>query len=158
MTDRELAQGTPGELTRLVIPVPEIGVVGARIALLDPFLDASATDEGVLGELHEIFVEIVPFTFVLGEPARFPSGAAYLPPQPVGVFRRIAQILRRSFPEVIGHPTSLHGAIPHLPLADETLAEVPTPLEVHAREALLVVGEGAEERVLATFTFGTSAA
>ncbi len=158
MTDHGLAQGTPRELTRLVIPVPEIGVLGAHIALLDPFLEASATDEGVLGELREIFADVVPFSFVLGEPARFPSGAAYLPPQPVGVFRRIAQSLRHTFPEVIGHPTSLHGSIPHLALPDEELADVPVPLEVHAREALLVAGEGDEERVLARFTFGTSAA
>lgn len=153
-----LAQGTLGELTRLVIPVPEIGIVGAQIALLDPFLEAWAADEGVRGELREIFAEIVPFTFFLGEPARFPSGAAYLPPQPVGVFRSIAQTLRRTFPEVIGHPTSLHGSIPHLALDDEDLADMPTPLEVHAREALLMAGEGADERVLARFTFGTSAA
>lgn len=54
----------------------------------------------------------MPFVFVLGQVARFPGGAAYLPPQPVAVFRRIAGTLRQSFPEVVGHPTSLHGSIP----------------------------------------------
>lgn len=158
MTDRGLGEGTGGGLTRLVIPVPEIGVAGAHIAVFDPFLVAARVDEGVLAELREIFAEIVPFTFVLGEAARFPSGAAYLPPQPVGVFRRIAARLRHTFPEVVGHPTSLHGSIPHLALEDRDADDVPTPLDVHAREALLLVGAGDDEQVLATFTFGTSAA
>ena len=147
----------PAALTRLVLPVPEVSdaVAGAHIALLDPFLPASAVDEGVIGELREIFSELVPFAFLLGEPARFPSGAAYLPPQPVGIFRRISQTLRRTFPEVVGHPTSLHGSIPHLALSDAATAVVRTPLEVHAREALLL---GPDDAVLATFRFGTSAA
>jgi hypothetical protein len=143
-------------LTRLVIPVPEIAhdVAGAHIALLDPFLLATEVDEGVVAELREIFAELVPFAFVLGEAARFPSGAAYLPPQPVAVFRRITTSLRRTFPEVVGHPTSLHGSIPHLPLPESAVDGVPTPLEVHAREALLLHGD----QVLASFAFGTSAA
>jgi len=145
------------DLTRLVIPVPEISgaVAGAHIALLDPFLSASQVDEGVIGELSEIFSELVPFAFVLGEPVRFPSGAAYLPPRPGGVFRRITANLRRTFPEVVGHPTSLHTSIPHLPLGDSANDAVPTPLEVHAREAVLL---GHDNAVLATFRFGTSAA
>lgn len=162
MPDHELSAEPVGRLsgerTRLVIPVPELGLAGAHIAVLDPFLDATEVDEGVLGELREIFAEIVPFTFVLGEAARFPSGAAYLPPQPVGVFRRIAAKLRHTFPEVVGHPTSLHGSIPHLALEDRDAADVATPLGVHAREAMLLVGTGDDEQVLATFTFGTSAA
>lgn len=144
-------------LTRLVIPVPEVAsmVAGAHIALLDPFLPVAQVDDGIVSELREIFAELVPFAFVLGEPARFPSGAAYLPPQPVAVFRRITANLRRTYPEVVGHPTSLHGSIPHLALSDEAAGVVPTPLEVHAREALLLVGEA---RVIATFGFGESAA
>ena len=57
------------------------------------------------------------------------------------VFRRITANLRRTFPEVIGHPTSLHGSIPHLALGD-AVPDVPAPLQVHAREALLLTGEG----------------
>ena len=161
MTDREQAEGDdPDELTRLVLPVPEVATVvpGAHIALLDPFLPASQVGAGVRGELREIFAELVPFAFVLGEAARFPNGAAYLPPQPVGVLRRITATLRRAFPEVVGHPSSLHGSIPHLALTDEAAAAVPTPLEVHAREALLLRGAGSSVQVLATFRFGTSAA
>jgi hypothetical protein len=147
----------PDDLTRLVIPVPEVSetVADAQIALLDPFLPAAQIDDGVIGELREIFSELVPFAFVLGEAARFPSGAAYLPPQPVAVFRRITHSLRRTFPEVVGHPTSLHGSIPHLPLDDESTDSVHTPLEAHAREAVLL---GPGGRVLARFQFGTSAA
>jgi hypothetical protein len=154
--DHELTPDPSGGLTRLVIPVPEIAhdVTGAHIALLDPFLEAGAVDAGVLAELREIFADLVPFAFVLGEAARFPSGAAYLPPQPVAVFRRISSSLRQAFPEVIGHPTSLHASIPHLALTEESVADVPTPLEVHAREAILLEGD----RVIATFGFGESAA
>ncbi len=149
----------PGQddLTRLVIPVEELAdvVAGAHIALLDPFLPASQVDDGLIGELRDIFSELVPFAFVLGEPARFPSGAVYLPPEPVGVFRRITQSLRRTFPEAVGHPTSLHGSIPHLALNDEVSDVARTPLEVHARGAVLLGPGGA---VLASFPFGTSAA
>ncbi len=145
------------EVTRLVIPVPELAdaVPGAHIALLDPFLVASQVDAGLVAELGQIFAELVPFAFVLGEVARFPSGAAYLPPEPVGVFRRIAGTLRRTFPEVVGHPTSLHGSIPHLALSDEASTVVPTPVEAHAREAVLLAADGT---VIARFGFGTSAA
>jgi hypothetical protein len=146
----------PG-MTRIVIPVPEVShaVTGAHIALLDPFLPVAQVDEGVVSELRQIFADVVPFAFVLGEVARFPSGAAYLPPQPVAVFRRITGSLRRTFPEVIGHPTSLHGSIPHLGLDEETVDLMATPLEAHARSAALLGSDGA---VLATFEFGTSAA
>jgi hypothetical protein len=140
--------------TRLVVPVAELTarVPGAHIALLDPFLQAADVDEGVIAELRELFADLVPFAYVLGEPARFPDGAQYLPPQPVNVFRRITHSLRRAFPEVIGVATSLDTVIPHLSVPEGS--DVPTPLEVHAREAVLLSGE----TVLATFRFGTSAA
>ena len=148
-----VSQGTSS--TRLVVPVAEITarVPGAHITVLDPFLAADAVDEGVIAELREIFSDLVPFAYVLGEPAQFPSGASYLPPQPVNVFRRITHSLRRAFPEVIGPATSLDTVIPHLSLPEGF--DVPTPLEVHAREALLLDDEGT---VIATFRFGTTAA
>ncbi len=89
---------------------------GAHITLLDPFLDADDVDEGVIAELRELFADLVPFAYVLGEPARFPDGEQYLPPQPVTVFRRITHSLRRAFPEVIGPATSLDTVVPHLPV------------------------------------------
>ncbi len=150
-----VSEHTPSATTRLVVPVPELTarVPGAHIPLLDPFLAVGEIDEGVIAELRELFSELVPFAYVLGEPARFPSGVAYLPPQPVNVFRRITHSLRRAFPETIGPATSLDTVIPHLLLTEES--EVPTPLEVHAREAVLLEGESS---VLATFRFGTTAA
>jgi len=145
--------------TRLVLPVPEVAkqVPSAHIALLDPFLPATEVDAGVMAELRELFAEVVPFPFALGEPARFPSGASYLPPQPVGVFRNITHMLRRSFPELIGPAASLYAAIPHLPLPDDdtVLAHIRTPVQGHAREAQLL---GPDDTVLGTFRFGTSAA
>jgi hypothetical protein len=128
----------------------------AHITVLDPFLPVGDVDEGVLEELRELFAELVPFAYVLGEPARFPDGEKYLPPQPVTVFRRITYSLRRSFPETIGPATSLDTVVPHLPVPED--ADVPTPLEVHAREALLLTGYGEGQRLIATFRFGTSAA
>jgi hypothetical protein len=144
--------------TRLVVPVDEIvaRVPGAHIALVDPFLASDAVDDGVRAELRELFAELVPFAYVLGEPARFPDGEQYLPPQPVTVFRRITHSLRRAFPESIGPATSLDTVVPHLSVPEGCV--VPTPLEVHAREARLLVGRGEHEKVLATFRFGTSAA
>ena len=67
--------------TRLVVPVPEIDGTGAGSAhhLLDPFLDAEDVDEGVVAELRELFADLVPFAYVLGDPARFPDGAATCP-------------------------------------------------------------------------------
>jgi hypothetical protein len=149
-----------GGSTRLVVPVPELAhlVGGAHIALLDPFLATAEVDEGVVAELREILAEIVPFAFVLGPAVRFPTGAAYLPPQPSGVFRRITHSVRRAFPEVTGHPHSLHGSIPHLSLDEDVVDAVPTPLEVHARKAVLLAGKHEQVSVLATFRFGTSAA
>ena len=140
--------------TRLVVPVPEVAeaVPDALIALLDPFLLLDQVDEGVLDGLREFFAEVVPFAYALGEPARFPSGFGYLPPQPVGAFRRMTHGLRRAFPEVIGQATSLETVVPHLALPDGAIAR--TPLEVHAREARLLAGD----EVIASFRFGTSAA
>ena len=144
--------------TRLVVPVDEIvaRVPGAHVALVDPFLPASAVDDGVMAELREMFADLVPFAYVLGEPARFPDGERYLPPQPVTVFRRITHRLRHAFPESVGPATSLDTVVPHVSVPEE--AHVSTPLEVHAREALLLVGRGDNERLLASFRFGTSAA
>ncbi len=153
----DLEEPSDRALTRLVIPVPEVSdlVVGAHVVLLDPFLALAEVDEGVLSELRDAFAELVPFAYVLGEVARFPSGVAYLTPQPVAVFRRITSTLRRDFPEISGRPTSLHGSMPHLPLGAGATDAVVTPVEVHAREAVLLEADGA---VLARFAFGTAAA
>ncbi len=109
----------------------------------------------MVAELREFFADLTPFAYVLTDVAEFPGGQRYLPPQPVGVFRRITHSLRRTFPEVVGPATSLDTVVPHLSLPDGV--EVPTPLEVHAREALLLRG-GPGTPPLATFGFGTSAA
>ena len=141
-----------------MVPVAEISarVPGAHITVLDPFLAFDDVDDGVVAELREIFAELVPFAYVLGEPAHFPDGERYLPPQPVTVFRRITHTLRRAFPETVGPATTLDTVIPHLSVPEAS--DVPTPLEVHAREALLLVGRGENETLVATFRFGTSAA
>ncbi len=144
--------------TRLVLPVPELEatVTGAHIVLLSPFLEVDAVDDGAVAELREFFADLTPFAYVLTDAAEFPGGQRYLPPQPVGVFRRITHSLRRTFPEVVGRATSLDTVVPHLSLPEGV--EVPTPLEVHAREALLLADADGDTTTLATFPFGTSAA
>ena len=114
-----VSEGTAS--TRLVVPVAEIAarVPGAHIVVLDPFLAVGDVDEGVIAELRELFAELVPFPYVLGEPARFPDGEKYLPPQPVTVFRRMTHNLRRAFPEVIGPATTLDTVVPHLSLPED---------------------------------------
>ena len=149
------AVGQGNGRTRLVVPVAEIAarVPGAHVTLVDPFLAADDVDEGVVAELGELFADLVPFAYVLGDAARFPNGVAYLPSQPVEVFRRITHRLRRAFPEVVGPATSPDTVVPHLVVPEES--EVVTPLEVHAREALLLDGAGV---LIAGFPFGTTAA
>ncbi len=146
--------------TRLVLPVRELAdmVPDARITLLDPFLDVADIDQGVIAELRELFGQVLPFRYELGDPAWFPGGTAYLPPHPVTVLRRLMHDLRHAFPELSVPSTGLHAAIPHLTLTEEAIDSVDTPLEVHAREAQLLRGTGAATTVLEVFPFGTSAA
>jgi hypothetical protein len=146
----------PGR-TRLVLAVTELSAVlpGAQIALLDPFLAAAEVDEGVVEELRDLFADVVPFAFVLGEAARFPGGAAYLPPRPAAAFRSITQTVRKAFPETTVTSQTFDTVIPHLPVPDDLVGAVSPPVEAHAREALLIGPDGA---LLATFRFGTSAA
>ena len=144
--------------TALVLPVPEVRetVEDAHIVLLSPFLPVAQVDDGVLAELRQFFAEVVPFPFVLGEAARFPGGTAYLPPQPVAVFRRLTHGLRQHFPEAVSTATNLETFVPHLRLSEDSATS--GPVEAHAREAWLRVTDPDGTRVLATFRFGTSAA
>ena len=59
-----------------MLPVRELTEVvpDARIALLDPFLDLEDIDQGVLAELRELFGQVLPFGYELGDPAWFPGG------------------------------------------------------------------------------------
>lgn len=144
--------------TRIVVPVAEVAarVEQAYIAIVDPFLAEGDVDSGVRAELGELFAGLVPFRFMLGEPTRFPDGELYLPPQPVTLFRRLTHRVRQAFPEIVGPTTPLDTVVPHLGVPDEDT--VPTPLEVYARAALLLAGWGPDQRTIATFPFGTSAA
>ena len=73
------------------------------------------SSEGVVAELREFFADLMPFALrARGPGPRSRADERYLPPQPVGVFRRITHRLRRTFPEVIGPATSLDTVVPHL--------------------------------------------
>ncbi len=142
--------------TALVIPVPAAEAVTGTpwVTLVDPFLSLAQIDEGVLDELEEFFAGVTSFAFALGEPARFPDGPSYLPPQPVAAFRRIAAELRRAFPEVVTASPAFDANVAHLIVPDGVSS---APIETHAREARLLLKDG-QDRVLAAFPFGTSAA
>jgi hypothetical protein len=150
------ADAGPGR-TRVVLLAPEVAslVPHAHVVLLDPFLPEDQLGEGVVEELRDLFADVVPFTYVLGEPTRFPGGGAYLPPRPFAAFRSIVVSLRRAFPEASGRTRTFDAEVPHLPLPEEAVKEVTGAVEGHAREAALLAPDGA---VLATFAFGTSAA
>ena len=143
--------------TRVVLLVPEVAarVARAEVVLLDPFLPADQVDAGVVEELRDLFADVVPFSYVLGEPTRFPGGGAYLPPRPVAAFRSIIGSLRRAFPEAARRTRAFDTEVPHLALPDDAVNAVAAPVEAHAREAALLASDGT---VLATFGFGTSAA
>ena len=145
--------------TALVIPVPvaEAVAVHAWITLLDPFLPLAQIEEGVLDELEEFFAGVTPFALVLGEPARFPDGPTYLPPQPISGLRRITAELRRDFPELAtspAHSPTLESNVPHVLVPDGTTWQ---PTQTYASEAHLLLRDR-DDQLLATFAFGTSAA
>lgn len=147
-----------GPRTALVIPVPELSasVPDPTIALFDPFLPRHLLEDSVLRELTELFASAVPFTYELGEPARFPSGRRYLPPRPTTGFRHLTHELRHEFPELVAPTQSLVAVVPHLALPEGI--EVVRPVNARARQAELRVGEPGADEVLAVFRFGTSAA
>jgi hypothetical protein len=156
--DRYGGRVSEGPRTALVIPVPELSasLPDPAIALFDPFLPRHLLDEVVLRELTELFSVAVPFTYELGEPARFPSGRRYLPPHPSASFRHLVHEVRREFPDLLPPTRSLEAAVPHLPVPDDL--ELPGPATARARTAELWVGEPRAEETLAVFRFGTSAA
>lgn len=141
-----------------MIPVPEVAevIAGAHVVLVDPFLPRHLVDDGVLRELRELFAEVVPFAYVLGDVTRFPGGTSYLPPQPGTPFRRLAQQVRREFSELPMVPTRLESAVPHVVVPEGV--SVATPVAAWARRAQLLTGDPPDEQVLGTFPFGTSAA
>ena len=147
----------PTGSTRVVLLVPELAdrLAHAHVVLLDPFLPLDQVDRGVVEELRDLFAEVVPFTYVLGEATRFPGGTAYLPPRPASALRSLVQSLRRAFPETGGRARTFDTAVPHLVLPEDAVDAMTTPVEAHAREAALLAPDGT---VVATFGFGTSAA
>lgn len=136
-----------------MIPVPELAV----ITLIDPFLPEPEVGTGVLAELEDFFGSLVPFSFTLGEPTRFPNGATYLPLEPMAPFRRIVAGLRNAFPEAAREPGLGSVTPPLLPWPEEYDETRAIPTRAVARAARLLAGAELETEV-ATFAFGISAA
>jgi hypothetical protein len=159
----------------LVVPLPGLvsvapplggGVAVPHIPLLDPFTDPDALDDGVVAELRAYFADVVPFAVRLEHLSQFPTGPAYLTPEPTTAFRRLAVGVGRLFPE-LPRPRGTVDLVPHLtvPLApgqgvDELREQLAPwlPLATIAREAALWWWGEDGIRTLATFAFGTSAA
>jgi hypothetical protein len=137
-----------------------------HVPLVEPFADADAIDEGVIGELRSYFADVVPFTVRLSEVSQFPGGSAYLAPEPTAPFRHLTQGLGRLFPE-LPRRRGTFDLVPHVNVetgADEDLDRLRAdldpwlPVATLAREGALWLREDGAVRVLATFPFGTSAA
>ena len=138
---------------------PEIArsVPGAHIALLDPFLRGRRGGRGVIAELRELFAELVPFAYVLGEPARFPDGERTSRPQPVSVFRRITHT-----PAPQPSPSRSAGHLARTPRSRTchflTTTRSSPASGRRCRAMLARLGCWGRTQVLGTFGFGTSAA
>ena len=157
----------------LVVPLAGAGSAVPRLAgsmppphvvLVDPF--TLAPEEGTLAELGAFFADVVPFPVHLVGVSQFPSGSAYLTPDPAAPFRRLAHELSRVFADLPPHPTSFED-VPHIPVTlreGEDVAalqhdvEPCLPATTMAREAVLWRRTGDAVETVATFAFATSAA
>ena len=140
--------------------------VPAHVTLLAPFAPREELSDGVIGELADLFADVVPFSFGLDEVTRFPDGPVYLAPEPAAPFRQLTLELTRLFPEYPPYEGEFEDLTPHVtvPLHDgEELADVARlvaargPLRAYAQEAVLLWVED-EPEVVARFRFGTTAA
>jgi 2'-5' RNA ligase len=139
----------------------------AHVTLLAPFHPETDIDDAVLDQLAGFFAELTPFDFELTEVCEFPGGITYLAPEPASTFRLLTQELHREFPEFPPYGGAFDDIVPHLtvPLApgesttDLRAALGPVlPIRGYAVEAVLVHVEDGATHVIATFSFGTSAA
>jgi 2'-5' RNA ligase superfamily len=142
----------------LVVPVPEAEelVRHAHVTLLSPFAAKEELTDGLLGELELFFADCLPWSFRLGEVARFPGGTTYLSPEPVAPFRSLTHELHRHFPEYPPYGGQFDDVVPHLSVPHGFRLE--KPITAYATRALLWWWDDGFSDVLATFPFGTTAA
>lgn len=139
----------------------------AHITLLAPFFTLAEIDDALLHRLTRFFSDVTPFGYSLTEVCAFPSGIAYLAPEPAASFRKLTQELHHEFPEFPPYGGAFDEIVPHLtvPLPPgedvETLtAALATTLPIHTQavEAVLMHVEEDNTHVIATLPFGTTAA
>lgn len=142
----------------LVVPVPEVeGLVAhAHITVLSPFAPKEDVSDGLLAELDAFFGDCVPFSYVLGELSQFPGGTTYLSPDPIASFRSLTHGLSRRFPEYPPYDGGFDDVVPHLSVPDGF--KLDGPITAYARSAELWEYDEELIDVIATFSFGTTAA
>ena len=150
--------GTPREITGIVIPVPEAQPYAAHphVTLLAPFRPRPRLDEPDLRtDLQDLLRVRRPADFALVQTRRFPVGIYYLAPEPAEPFRAMTLALAREFPDTPPYEGQFADVIPHLTI-DETIdpPSVPLPIAVRASVAQLVYSHDSSWEVVATFDLG----
>lgn len=139
----------------------------AHITLLAPFHPLAEIDDALVHRLTRFFSDVPPFGFALTEVCAFPSGIAYLAPDPAAAFRKLTQELHHEFPEFPPYGGAFDEVVPHLtvPLPDgedlddlEKALAATLPIHTRAVEAVLMHVEEDNTHVIATLPFGTTAA
>lgn len=139
----------------------------AHITLLAPFFSLDRIDDALVHRLTRFFSDVTPFGYALTEVCAFPSGIAYLAPEPAASFRRLTAELHHEFPEFPPYGGAFDEIVPHLtvPLPPgETLEDLEEslrstlPIHTQAVEAVLMQVEEDNTHVIATLPFETSAA
>lgn len=77
---------------------PDAHHLHAHITLLAPFAPEDQLGDGLDGELTSVFAAAEPFAFTLAEVRVFPSGLAYLHPEPAKGFARLTSALAARYP------------------------------------------------------------
>ncbi len=91
--------------------------VPAHITILYPFVPTELVDDGVLGQLRDLFAAEPAISFELARVARFPE-VAWLAPEPSGPFRHLIELVAASFPDYPPYEGAHDVVIPHLTVAE----------------------------------------
>ena len=149
--------------TALVVEVPEAAVavdpwrertspakpsngVPAHVTILFPFVPVTEVDDGLVGELRELFAPVPAFRFELRECRHFPA-VLYLAPEPPEPFVALTETVVAAYPgyppyegvfaEVVPHLTAAEGDHAVLARAEGEIRQS-LPIAAEAREVVLL--------------------
>ncbi|MDT0319538.1 2'-5' RNA ligase family protein [Streptomyces millisiae] len=97
--------------------------VPAHVTVLVPFLDVARIDDGVLGELRQLFAAHRPFDVRFEGFGRFPD-VLYLAPEPAGPVRALTEAVVARWPEVPPYGGAFAEVVPHLTVAHGQVEDV----------------------------------